>query len=110
MYILLSIIFLLTCYFIDITKEQCLLKHPLSYFEKKWHACTMFHVTAAVEIECSQIKTIQYFQKNMKLEYLSQIKLAGGHRTYNHINILFENNIALSKKAIYSVNAKYKDF
>lgn len=62
----------------------------------------LFRVTAAVEIERSQIKTIQYFQKNIKLEYLSQIKLAGGHRA--HITVfskLFESNIALSKKEIY---------
>lgn len=58
-----SIIFLLTCYFIDIVKEQCLLKHSLPFFRKKWHACRMFHVTVVAEIERSQIKAMQYLQK-----------------------------------------------
>lgn len=64
----------------------------------------MFHVTAAVEIECSEIKTIQYFQKNIKLEYLPQIKLAGGHRTHITVLIYCLKAISLCRKRKYTYN------
>jgi len=76
-------LFLPTCYFIDTAKEQCLLKHSLSFSrggermveggregkrEKKWHACRMFRVTtAAAEIERFQIKAIQYLAKKYQI-------------------------------------------
>lgn len=56
----------------------------------------MFHVTVAAEIERSQIKAMQYLQKNIKLEYVSWIKLPKSHET--HISMSLKANPTLLKK------------